>query len=114
MENCLFCRIVNREIPSSIVYEDDLILGFKDIEPQAPVHVLLIPKIHVSSLNDLGKEHGELIARLTSVIPQVAEKMGVKDSGYRVVVNCGEDGGQTVFHLHYHILGGRALENQFG
>lgn len=114
MENCLFCRIVNREIPSSIVYEDDLILGFKDIEPQAPVHVLLIPKFHVSSLNDLGKEHGELIARLTSVIPQVAEKMGVKDSGYRVVVNCGEDGGQTVFHLHYHILGGRALENQFG
>ena len=114
MENCLFCRIVNREIPSSIVYEDDLILGFKDIEPQAPVHVLLIPKIHVSSMNDLGKEHGELIARLTSVIPQVAEKMGVKDSGYRVVVNCGEDGGQTVFHLHYHIMGGRAFENQFG
>jgi histidine triad (HIT) family protein len=114
MEDCLFCRIVKREIPSSIVYEDDLILGFKDIQPQAPVHVLLIPKVHISSMNDIEKEHGEIIAHLTSVVPQVAEKMGIKDSGYRVVVNCGEDGGQTVFHLHYHILGGKTLDTRFG
>lgn len=114
MEDCLFCRIVKREIPSSIVYEDDLILGFKDIQPQAPVHVLLIPKVHISSMNDIEKEHGEIIAHLISVVPQVAEKMGIKDSGYRVVVNCGEDGGQTVFHLHYHILGGKTLDTRFG
>lgn len=114
MDNCLFCRIVNREIPSRIVYEDDLVLGFNDIEPQAPVHVLLIPKVHVESINDIGKEHGELIAHLTSVVPQVADKMGIKDSGYRVVVNCGKDGGQTVSHLHYHILGGKTLEVNFG
>jgi histidine triad (HIT) family protein len=114
MDNCLFCRIVKKEIPSSIVYEDDLILGFKDIQPQAPVHVLLIPKVHISSMNEIKEEHGKIIAHLTSVIPQVAEKMGIKDSGYRVVLNCGKDAGQTVFHLHYHILGGKTLETQFG
>jgi histidine triad (HIT) family protein len=114
MDNCLFCRIVNKEIPSRIVYEDDLVLGFNDIQPQAPVHVLLIPKTHVASMNDVGKEHGELIAHLTSVVPQVADKMGIKDSGYRLVVNCGKDGGQTVSHLHYHILGGKTLEVTFG
>ena len=114
MENCLFCRIVSREIPSRIVYEDDLLLGFYDIEPKAPVHVLLIPKTHVASLNDMGPEHEGIIAHLTMTIPKVAEKMGVKDTGYRVVVNCGKDSGQAVAHLHYHILGGRSFENNFG
>jgi histidine triad (HIT) family protein len=114
MDNCLFCRIVNREIPSRIVYEDDLVLGFNDISPKAPVHVLLIPKVHVSSLNELTSEHSGAMAHLTSVIQVVAEKMGIKDSGYRVVVNCGKDSGQEVAHLHYHILGGRSLENNFG
>jgi len=114
MDNCLFCRIVRREIPSRIVYEDDLVLGFYDIEPKAPVHILLIPKVHIASLNDLTPEHSEVIAHLTSVIPMAAEKMGIKDSGYRVVVNCGKDSGQAVAHLHYHILGGRAFENNFG
>ncbi|HHU77977.1 MAG: histidine triad nucleotide-binding protein [Caldicoprobacterales bacterium] len=114
MDNCLFCRIVSREIPSRIVYEDELVLGFCDIAPKAPVHVLVIPKTHVASLNDLGKEHEGIMAHLTLAIPQVAEKMGIKDSGYRVVVNCGKDSGQEVAHLHYHILGGRAMENNFG
>ena len=114
MENCLFCRIVNREIPSRIVYEDEQVLGFYDIEPKAPVHVLLIPKIHVTSLNELTSEHSGMIAHLTSVIPEVAEKLGIRESGYRVVINCGKDSGQAVPHLHYHILGGKTFENNFG
>ena len=114
MEDCLFCRIVNREIPSRIVYEDEDVLGFYDIEPKAPVHVLLIPKIHVASLNELTGEYAGMIAHLTSVVPVIAEKLGIKESGYRVVINCGKDSGQAVPHLHYHILGGRTFENNFG
>lgn len=114
MDNCLFCRIVNREIPSKIVYEDDLVLGFQDVDPKAPVHILLIPKAHISSLNDLGSEHEGIMAHLTLAIPQAAEKMGIKDSGYRVIINCGKDSGQAIGHLHYHILGGRSFENNFG
>lgn len=114
MDDCLFCRIVNREIPSKIAYEDDLVLGFYDIEPKAPVHVLLIPKVHISSFNELGDEHSSLMGHLTGLIPVVADKLGIKESGYRVVVNCGRDSGQEVAHLHYHILGGRAMENTFG
>jgi histidine triad (HIT) family protein len=114
MENCLFCRIVNREIPSRIVYEDEFVLGFYDIEPKAPVHVLLIPKAHIASLNELTDEYSGMVAHLTSVVPNVAEKLGIKESGYRVVINCGRDSGQAVAHLHYHILGGRSFENNFG
>ena len=114
MDNCLFCRIVKREIPSKIVYEDDLVLCFQDIAPKAPVHLLLIPKVHVASFNDLKDEHKDVMAHLTMAIPQVAEKMGIKESGYRVVVNCGKDSGQEVAHLHYHILGGRSFGNTFG
>ncbi|HPT78865.1 MAG TPA: histidine triad nucleotide-binding protein [Candidatus Atribacteria bacterium] len=114
MDNCLFCRIVNREIPSRIVYEDDLVLGFYDIQPKSPVHVLLIPKEHIGSFNELTRDHDRLMAHLTAHIPIVAEKLGIKNSGYRVVVNCGRDSGQEVAHLHYHILGGRPMENNFG
>ena len=114
MDNCLFCRIVNREIPSRIVYEDESVLGFYDIEPKAPVHVLLIPKAHITSLNELTEERSGLIAHLTGVIPEVAEKLGIRESGYRVVINCGKDSGQAVPHLHYHILGGKTFENNFG
>lgn len=114
MENCLFCRIVNREIPSRIAYEDEFVLGFYDIEPKAPVHVLLIPKIHVASLNEATSEYSGIMAHLTSVIQDVAEKLGIRESGYRVVINCGKDSGQAVDHLHYHILGGRPFENNFG
>lgn len=109
MENCLFCRIVNKEIPSRIVYEDDLLLGFYDIEPKAPVHVLLIPKAHIESLNDLAVDHSILMGHLTLTIAELTEKLGIKESGYRVIVNCGEDSGQEVAHLHYHILGGEKL-----
>lgn len=114
MDNCLFCRIINREIPSKIVYEDDKVLAFHDVEPKAPVHILLIPKTHVASLNDLDSQHGEDMAHLSLSISKVAEIMGIKDSGYRVIVNCGKDSGQAVAHLHYHILGGRVFENNFG
>lgn len=114
MDNCLFCRIVNREIPSRIIYEDDMVLGFYDIEPKAPAHILLIPKVHINSLNELTNEHSSIMAHLIGVIPVVAEKLGIKDSGYRVIINCGNDSGQAVAHLHYHLLGGRLLENNFG
>ena len=91
-----------------------MVLCFQDIAPKAPVHLLLIPKVHVASLNDLKDEHKDVMAHLTMAIPQVAEKMGIKESGYRVVVNCGKDSGQEVAHLHYHILGGRSFGNTFG
>ena len=114
MDNCLFCRIINREIPSKIVYEDDKVLAFHDVEPKAPIHILLIPKTHLASLNDLASDHEGVMAHLTLSISKVAEIMGIKDSGYRVIVNCGKDSGQAVAHLHYHILGGRTFENNFG
>lgn len=114
MDNCLFCRIINREIPSKIVYEDDQVLAFHDVEPKAPIHILLIPKTHLASLNDLASDHEGVMAHLTLSISKVAEIMGIKDPGYRVIVNCGKDSGQAVAHLHYHILGGRTFENNFG
>ena len=109
MDKCLFCRIANREVPSKIVYEDDVVLAFHDVEPKAPVHILLIPKTHVASLDDLDSQHEGDIAHLTLAISKAADIMGIKDSGYRVIVNCGKDSGQAVAHLHYHILGGRSL-----
>lgn len=114
MSDCLFCRIVNREIPSKIVYEDDYVLAFHDAEPKAPVHVLLIPKLHIDSLNDLDDSYSEIIAHLNNSIHLIADKLGIKESGYRVVVNCGSDAGQSVHHIHYHILGGRKFEDNFG
>jgi len=109
MENCLFCKIARKEIPSRVVYEDDEVLVFHDIDPKAPVHVLLIPKVHITSLNDVSEDNIEVIAHLTSLIPKVAAMLGIKDNGYRIVINCGADGGQAVGHIHYHLLGGRKL-----
>lgn len=109
MEDCIFCRIVNKQIPSRIVYEDDSILAFHDIDPKAPVHVLVIPKQHISSVNEVTQENSQVIAHLFANLPKIAEKLGIKDSGYRVVINCGKDAGQAVNHLHYHVLGGRSL-----
>jgi histidine triad (HIT) family protein len=109
MENCLFCKIAQKEIPSRVVYEDDEVLVFHDVDPKAPVHVLLIPKVHISSMNDVGQDDIQVIAHLTSLIPRIASTLGVKDNGYRIVINCGSDGGQTVGHIHYHLLGGREL-----
>lgn len=107
---CIFCKIVAGEIPSKKVYEDDLILAFYDIEPQAPVHIVIIPKEHIESVNMVTSENSKVIAHIFETIPKLAKELGVAESGYRVVNNCGADGGQTVPHIHFHLTGGR----QFG
>ena len=106
--NCLFCKIIAGEIPSTKVYEDELCYAFRDIAPQAPTHILVIPKAHIASVNELTAENSAVVAHIFSVIPQIAKAEGL-ENGYRVVSNCGPDAGQTVFHLHFHILGGKAL-----
>ena len=109
MEDCIFCKIIKKEIPSNIVYEDSEIIAFRDINPVAPVHILVIPKKHISSLVDLKPEDEILIGKIYTVINKIVEQEGIKEKGFRVVVNCGEDGGQEVKHLHFHILGGKKL-----
>ena len=108
MENCLFCKIVAGDIPSTKVYEDEQILAFRDIAPQAPTHILVIPKTHIGSVAEVTAENAQIVAHIFTVIPQIAKAEGL-DGGYRVVSNCGADAGQTVHHLHFHILGGREL-----
>ena len=109
MSTCLFCKIVNREIPAAIVYEDDRVLAFNDINPQAPSHVLVIPKRHVTSLNDLGPDDDALIGEVVRRAAAIASDRGLATGGFRTVFNTGRDGGQTVFHIHLHLLGGRAM-----
>lgn len=109
MSNCLFCRIAGREIPASIVYEDDRVLAFDDINPRAPAHVLVIPKRHVASLNDLGPEDDALVGELVRRAAAIASDRGLSSTGFRTVFNTGGDAGQTVFHIHLHLLGGRAM-----
>ncbi len=111
MSDCLFCKIVKGDIPSTKVYEDAQILAFRDIAPQAPTHILVIPKMHIGSVAEVTGENSGVIARVFEVIPQIAEAEGLT-GGYRVVSNCGPDAGQTVHHLHFHILGGRELTLQ--
>lgn len=106
--DCLFCKIVAGEIPSTKVYEDDQVLAFRDIAPQAPTHILVIPKAHVASVAEVSKENSAVVARIFEVIPKIAAAEGLT-GGYRVVSNCGADAGQTVHHLHFHILGGKQL-----
>ena len=108
MSNCLFCRIVAGEIPSTKVYEDETVLAFRDIAPQAPTHILVVPKAHIADCNGIGAENSAVVAHIFEVIPAIARAEGLKN-GYRVVSNCGSDAGQTVQHLHFHILGGRKL-----
>ena len=109
MENCLFCKIINGEIPTNKVYEDDEILAFKDINPKAPVHILVIPKKHISSAKEIKEEDEALIGKMFTVINKIAKEFDLED-GYRVVNKCGEDGGQEVMHLHFHLLGGKKLD----
>lgn len=109
MDDCIFCKIIKREIPSSIVYEDKEIIAFRDVNPQAPIHILVIPKKHISSLVDLKEEDEMVVGRIYTVINKIAEQEGIDKKGFRVIVNCGEDGGQEVKHLHFHILGGKKL-----
>ena len=108
MSNCLFCRIVAGEIPSTKVYEDETVLAFRDIAPQAPTHILVVPKTHIADCNGISADNSAVVAHIFEVIPQIAAAEGLAN-GYRVVSNCGADAGQTVHHLHFHILGGRKL-----
>jgi len=108
MSDCLFCKIVAGDIPSTKVYEDETVLAFRDIAPMAPTHILVIPKCHIPSVNGVTAENSAVVAHIFEVIPRIAEKEGLVN-GYRVVSNCGADAGQTVPHLHFHILGGKEL-----
>ena len=108
MENCLFCKIVKGDIPSTKVYEDELVLAFRDIAPQAPTHILVIPKAHIGSVAEITAENSAVVAHIFEVIPQIAAAEGL-EKGFRVVSNCGEHGCQSVKHLHFHILGGAQL-----
>lgn len=108
MADCIFCKIANKEIPSNIAYEDDQILCFHDLEPQAPVHTLIIPKKHIASLDDVSEADKEMLGHLVVKIKDIAAALGL-ENGYRVVNNCGEDGMQTVKHIHFHLLGKRKL-----
>ena len=109
-ENCLFCKIIRGDIPSTKVFEDELCFAFRDINPQAPSHILVIPKTHMASVNAVNGDNSALVAHIFEVIPQIAAAEGLS-GGYRVVSNCGDDAGQTVHHLHFHILGGQRLSD---
>ena len=108
MTDCLFCKIIAGDIPSTKVYEDETVFAFRDINPQAPTHILVIPKTHISGCNGVTADNSTVVAHIFEVIPQIAKAEGLAN-GYRVVSNCGADAGQTVPHLHFHILGGKAL-----
>jgi histidine triad (HIT) family protein len=109
MEECLFCKIIKGEIPCKKVYEDEYIFSFEDINPEAPKHVLVVPKVHISSINEITEQQKDLIGHIFISISKIAKELNISESGFRVVSNCGEDGGQTVNHLHFHLLGGRTL-----
>ncbi len=110
MKECIFCKIANKEIPSKIVYEDDKIIAFEDISPVAPIHILFIPKEHIESLNEIDEADKEFIGDMLFTIKEVAKELGIADEGYRIVNNCGELGGQTVHHMHFHLIAGRQLQ----
>lgn len=108
-DNCLFCKILAGEIPADIVYESDTAIAFRDINPQAPTHVLVIPRKHIATINDIEADDQAIVGSLYSAAREIAESEGLADAGYRAVMNCNEGAGQTVFHLHLHVLGGRQL-----
>ena len=105
MADCIFCKIINKEIPSDIVYEDEDVIAFKDINPKAPVHILVVPKKHIPTLNDL--DDPELLAKIVDTCKKIAKDFNVADSGYRVLVNVNKEGGQVIYHVHFHVLGGK-------
>lgn len=108
-ESCIFCKIIRKEIPAAVIYEDERILAFKDINPQAPIHILLIPKDHFATLNDLPEDKKEVISHIFSKARSIAAEMGIKERGYRIVLNTEKESGQEVFHIHFHLLGGRRM-----
>lgn len=109
MSDCIFCKIINGEIPSEKLYEDDKVLAFNDINPEAPVHFLVIPKKHIKNVNEITEENSAIISHVFEVIKKITQNLGISEDGYRVVTNIGQNGGQTVGHMHFHILGGRNL-----
>ena len=108
--SCIFCKIISGEIPSKKVYEDETVYAFYDINPMAPVHVLIVPKEHIASVNDVTSENSAVISHIYEVAAKLAKELGIDESGFRVVSNCGADAGQSVFHLHFHLLGGTKLK----
>ena len=107
MEDCLFCKIIAGEIPSKKVYDDEFVYAFYDISPQAPHHIVVVPKVHIPSANEVSAENSSYVAHIFEAIPKISKELGFAENGYRVVNNCGEDGLQTVKHLHFHLMGGR-------
>ncbi len=107
--DCIFCKIVERKLPANIVYETDTVLAFHDIQPVAPVHILIIPKKHIATMNDVTEAELTLIADIHRAAQEIAKQFGIAESGYRLVNNCNSDGGQVVYHIHYHLLGGEAI-----
>jgi histidine triad (HIT) family protein len=109
MSDCLFCKIVARQIPATVVHEDDRMIAIEDIKPEAPLHILVIPKTHIATLNDLTSEHDELVGEMMRRAAAIARERGYATRGYRTVFNTNKEAGQTVFHIHLHVLGGRAM-----
>lgn len=109
-EECIFCKIIKKQIPSEMLYEDAKVIVIKDISPQAPVHVIIIPKQHIADLNSLKQDESEIIGHIFIVAKKIAQTLGIAEDGYRIVANCGQQGGQTVQHMHFHLLGGRSLQ----
>lgn len=109
--DCLFCKIIKGEIPSTKVYENEYVYAFRDIEPQAPEHVIIVPKEHICCANEITAENSASVARIFEAAAVIAKQLGIDKDGYRIINNCGENGGQTVFHLHFHLLGGKKFEN---
>jgi len=110
MESCLFCKIINKEIPASMVFEDEKMIAFNDINPQAPIHILLIPREHFSSLNEIPEEKKNILSHLVLKARQIAQEKEIAEKGYRIVLNTARDSGQEVFHIHFHLLGGRRMQ----
>ncbi len=110
MKDCLFCKIATQQIPAGIVFEDEKVVAFRDINPQAPTHILIVPKQHLTTLNDVNEEHTALVGHMVLSARRLAEAEGIAASGYRLAMNCNSDGGQTVYHIHLHLLGGRSMQ----
>jgi len=109
-KDCIFCKIASREIPVALEYEDEWVVAFKDIHPQAPIHTLIIPKVHIPKIGDIGETNGDVLVRLISTANRLARHYGIYEEGYRMVLNSGDNGGQTVYHVHVHLLGGRFMK----
>ncbi len=114
MSECSFCKIISGERPSDRIFQDELVTAFWDIHPTAPIHILIVPNQHIDSANDLTVEHESLVGHMFVVARQLAEKEGIADKGYRLLINCGRDGGQVIYHLHLHLLGGKPIRHTVG